>query len=179
MVLNEMTEHCTNLVRDVLAVWFLRMDLDGSLAEQVRRALLPTETCPAATESAETDTSALSVEDMLGIFSVHAALVLLAVLLRFCYHAKERTPSMSKSMSKVMSTRSMFSERSAGSVPAPALEAPEAAEAGVSAEPREVPPPEVEVLPEKPEVAEQGIANRETSRVSYELADGQGTLKQI
>ena len=82
MVLNDVQDSCTSLVRDVLGFWFLRMELDGTLEALVRRALMPVENCPVESTSGDSEASAgqLTIESMLGIFTVHAVGVGTALL---------------------------------------------------------------------------------------------------
>ncbi|CAJ1389273.1 unnamed protein product [Effrenium voratum] len=80
MVLNDVRDKCTILVRDVLAVHFLNLDLTGELAQLTQRHLVPFDTCPVAVEQGVEEASKLEIENMLGILSVHAFGVLLAVI---------------------------------------------------------------------------------------------------
>lgn len=80
MVTNDVKDNCTILVRDVLAVWFLRMDLDGTLTELTKKHLTPVQTCPSTVEQAASGATRLEFENMLGILSVHAAGALIAVM---------------------------------------------------------------------------------------------------
>jgi hypothetical protein len=61
---------CTVVVRDVLALWFLRLELDGMLGYMINKALTPMERC---TESLAIppDLNRIEMSNMLGIISVH------------------------------------------------------------------------------------------------------------
>jgi len=83
MVTNDAKEYCTNLVRDALAVWFLRMDLNGTLQSLVSKHLTPVVTCPESVDQAASDATRLEIENMLGILSMHGVVAVVALIL-FC-----------------------------------------------------------------------------------------------
>ncbi|CAK9075418.1 unnamed protein product [Durusdinium trenchii] len=94
MVGNDVNENCTILVRDVLAVWFVRMDLDGTLSRLTKKSLTPVEYCPDAVEEAPAGATRLEFENMLGILSVHGAGVVAALILFCAGRAKRRMPDI-------------------------------------------------------------------------------------
>lgn len=95
-----MKDKCTILVRDVLALYFLRMDLDGTLHAITQRALTPVETCPENVEEAPAEATRLEIENMLGILSVHACGVAAALLLYVIGKCRSRIPEIVKNHSR-------------------------------------------------------------------------------
>ena len=104
MVLNDVKDSCTSLVRDVLGIWFNQMDLDGTLRNIIRRSLTPVEHCPldvtVGNQMIAERSGQLKIQNMLGILSVHAAGVCTALLFHFLSgapkvvkHGIERTRS--------------------------------------------------------------------------------------
>ncbi|CAE7508392.1 GRID1 [Symbiodinium sp. CCMP2456] len=103
MVLNDVTDSCTSLVRDVLGLWLLQMELDGTLRSIVKKSLMPVGNCVTEVNPRESTAGQLKFESMLGIFTLHAVGVGTAVLFHFSSGAPK---AVSRGLSR---TRSLSS----------------------------------------------------------------------
>mmetsp|Transcript_41474 Transcript_41474/g.74399 ORF Transcript_41474/g.74399 Transcript_41474/m.74399 type:complete len:227 (+) Transcript_41474:3-683(+) len=103
MVLNDVKESCTNIVRDVLSVWLLRLDLDGTLDRLLAQALTPIQHCPAILDDARRGISAgqLRFGNMLGILALHGAGVCIALLFHSISGAPKAVAKLRKSTSRM------------------------------------------------------------------------------
>ena len=81
VVFQDMETHCTLLVREVLAVWFLRLEMDGKLRQMVGDSIRQDEGCSKVLQKDDDDMTPLRVQNVLGILVLHGLGVLVAVVL--------------------------------------------------------------------------------------------------
>ena len=106
MVTNDVKDNCTVLVRDVLSLWFMRLDLDNTLKELVAKHLFSGGNCPEVAEEEQSSApTPLEFQNMLGIMSVHAAAVLIALIMH-CLAKNAPPPEVAASLTRTL-TRAM------------------------------------------------------------------------
>ena len=81
VVFQDMETHCTLLVREVLAIWFLRLEMDGKLRQMVGDSIRQDEGCSKVLQKDDDDMTPLRVQNVLGILVLHGLGVLVAVVL--------------------------------------------------------------------------------------------------
>ena len=95
MVFQDVETYCTLLVREVLAIWFLRLEMKGALWQTVHESLVPRENCPVIMKSRDAELKPLYVQNALGILLLHGLGVLVAFFMWGVKVARKRQPESS------------------------------------------------------------------------------------
>ena len=80
VVFQDMETHCTLLVREVLAIWFLRLEMEGRLRQIVGNSIRRDDGCPEARKKDDDDLKPLHVQNVLGILILHGLGMLVALV---------------------------------------------------------------------------------------------------
>ena len=92
VVFHDMETHCTLLVREVLAVWFVRLEMEGRLREMVEDSIRRENACADVGKN-DDDLKPLYVQNVLGILVLHGLGVLVAFALWWAQARKSQSES--------------------------------------------------------------------------------------
>ena len=95
MVFQDVETYCTLLVREVLAIWFLRLEMQGALRQMVHESLVPRENCPVIMKSRDAELKPLYIQNVLGILLLHGLGVLVAFFMWGVKAARKCQPESS------------------------------------------------------------------------------------